>query len=84
MLYVIAGASLSGKTSARRHITQSLGVSGIDSDTLRTMMNELRPEVAVGHTYDPFTNYQNMRQCIRALYMHGVFSKMIIFSKVTL
>lgn len=70
MLYVIAGTSLSGKTSTRLHITNSRGISGIDSDTLRTMMNDLRPDMSVGHTYDPFTNYKNMRLCIRA-FMHA-------------
>ncbi len=66
MLYVIAGASLSGKTSARIHITNTRKISGIDSDTLRTMMNDLRPDMSVGHTQDPLTNYENMRPCIQA------------------
>lgn len=66
MLYVIAGASLSGKTSARLSITSSRSISGIDSDTLRTMMNDLRHDMRVGHAEDPITNYENMRPCIQS------------------
>jgi len=66
VLYIIIGASLSAKTTARRFITRQLGVSGIDSDTLRTMVNDLRPEVNVGHNVPVMTNYENMRETIKA------------------
>lgn len=64
MLYIIAGTSLSGKTTARRHITKKYGVSGIDTDSLRTMTNYLRPDILVGHDKSPLANYENMRQTI--------------------
>lgn len=66
MLYIIAGASLSGKTTIRQHITKTYGISGLDSDTLRTVTSDLRPDLNVGHDQDVSTNYNNMRPMIQA------------------
>ena len=76
MLYIIAGTSLSGKTTARNQITRSHGINGIDTDTLRTMTNVLRPDMSVGHDKDTMTNYQNMRQTVQAfIYARSFFGE---------
>lgn len=66
MLYVIAGASLSGKTTARRFITTKHSISGLDTDTLRTMTNILQPDIEVGHDKLVLENYRGMRATIDA------------------
>ena len=66
MLYIIAGTSLSGKTTARHFISKKYGFGGIDTDTLRTMTNVLLPEKEVGHLLSPKENYKNMRVIIDA------------------
>lgn len=68
MLYVIAGCSLSGKTSSRQYLTRQYGVSGIDSDTLRTIANHIAPDIDVGHTQLVMKNYQNMVPVIEAFF----------------
>jgi hypothetical protein len=76
MLYIIAGPSSSGKSSTRSYITKVFGISGIDSDTLRTMTQSLRPDIDVGHTQDVKTNYINMRATIDAfLYARSFFEE---------
>lgn len=68
MLYIIAGPSSSGKTSTREYMTRKFGISGIDSDSLRTMTAVLRPDIDVGHTQDVKMNYANMRTTISAFF----------------
>lgn len=66
MIFFIAGASLSGKSTLRRRITSRYGISGIDTDTLRTMANNLLPHLEVGHDIELMKNYRNMNTVIRA------------------
>lgn len=68
MLYVIAGCSLSGKTSSRQYLTKQYGISGIDTDTLRTITNHIAPDIDVGHTKLAMTNYNNMTPVIDAFF----------------
>jgi hypothetical protein len=66
MLYIIAGASLTGKTTIRHSLTRQLSISGIDTDTLRTMANELTPPLNVSHLNTCNENYIRMRPVIQA------------------
>ena len=76
MIYVIGGPSLSGKTTTRKYITKYLGISGIDTDTLRTLTQSLRPDLSVGHDKNVMDNYKNMRPTIRAfLFARSFFSE---------
>lgn len=66
MIYLIAGASLTGKSSCRLYIAKQHGISGIDTDTLRAMSNELLPHFSVGYKCSVSENYYNLRPVVKA------------------
>ncbi len=76
MLYLIAGASLSGKSTIRQMLTKQTAISGIDTDTLRTIVNRLRPDLSVGHMETVLANYENMKVMIEAfIYARSFFDE---------
>jgi adenylate kinase family enzyme len=76
MIYIIAGASLSGKSTLRKRVTVKYGINGIDTDTLRTVASKLRPDLVVGHDKSCMTNYSNMPEVIEAfIYARNFFTE---------
>lgn len=74
MLYIIIGASLSGKTSVRLALQQKFGFGGLDTDTLRTMSEQLLPNMGTSHTATPRQNYDCLSPVVDAfLYARTFF-----------
>lgn len=66
MIYILGGVSRSGKSSIRKALLAS-GISGIDTDTIRTMIGDVDKHLGISHERPPRENAEKLFPYIKAL-----------------
>lgn len=67
MIYLIGGVARSGKSTVRALMLRKYGISGIDTDTVRSMIEHAAPELGVSYLKKPRENARKMSRYLEGL-----------------